>query len=91
MTRSLNDCHTFFLPPQRADVLTDLLTGRASGGVGIELAPVKPSYVRETIGESEGAVNARLPLLFQPRLGHAKNVERIFKRDPGLPLAQLGR
>ncbi len=50
MTRSLNDCHTFFLPPARADVLTDIRTGRGSGGVGLELAPVKPTYVRETIG-----------------------------------------
>jgi carboxyl-terminal processing protease len=49
MASSLNDCHTFFLPPERAEMLTEIRTGRGSGGVGIELAPVRPSYVRETI------------------------------------------
>ncbi|HXH23577.1 MAG TPA: S41 family peptidase [Dehalococcoidia bacterium] len=49
MTASLNDCHTFFLPPARTEVLTDIRTGRPSGGIGVELAPVRPTYVRETI------------------------------------------
>lgn len=49
MTRSLNDCHTFFLRPARTEQLTDIRTGRASGGVGLELAPVRPSYVREIV------------------------------------------
>ena len=47
MARSLNDCHTFFLPPARSDALNDLRLGRGSVGVGIELAPVRPTYVRE--------------------------------------------
>ena len=49
MTASLGDCHTFFLPPRRSEVLTDIRTGRGSGGIGVELAPVLPTYVRETI------------------------------------------
>ncbi len=49
MTRSLNDCHTFFLPPVRSEALTDIRTGRGSGGIGLELAPVRPTYVRETV------------------------------------------
>lgn len=47
MTRALSDCHTFFLPPIRTEQLTDIRTGRGSVGVGLEFAPVRPSYVRE--------------------------------------------
>jgi carboxyl-terminal processing protease len=61
MTRSLNDCHTFFLPPQRAEVLTDVRTGRGSGGIGVELAAVKPSYVRETINDGPAQRAGVLP------------------------------
>jgi carboxyl-terminal processing protease len=52
MAESLDDCHTFFLPPRRSDVLEDLRSGRASGGVGLEIAAVRPAYVREVIGGS---------------------------------------
>jgi carboxyl-terminal processing protease len=61
MTRSLNDCHTFFLPPQRSEVLDSIRTGRGSGGVGVELAPVKPSYVRETIRDGPAQKAGILP------------------------------
>ncbi len=47
MTRSLNDCHTFFLPPPRSEALLELRTGSGSVGVGIELALTRPPYVRE--------------------------------------------
>jgi carboxyl-terminal processing protease len=49
MTKSLDDCHTFFLKPSRSEVLTDIRTGRPSAGIGVELAPVRPTYVRETV------------------------------------------
>lgn len=49
MTRALNDCHTFFLPPVRTEALTELRTGSGGVGVGLELAPVRPAYVREVI------------------------------------------
>jgi carboxyl-terminal processing protease len=49
MTTSLDDCHTFFLEPSRSEVLTDIRTGRPSAGIGVELAAVRPTYVRETV------------------------------------------
>jgi carboxyl-terminal processing protease len=61
MTRSLEDCHTFFLQPSRSEVLTDVRTGRASGGVGIEIAAVRPAYVRETITGSPANLAGVLP------------------------------
>jgi len=46
MAQSLDDCHTFYLSPQRSGFI-DVHEGRATGGVGVELAPSSPPYVRD--------------------------------------------
>ncbi len=55
MARSVNDCHTFYLPPTRSEALEELRSGRGSVGVGIEIAPVRPPYVREAVAGSPAA------------------------------------
>ena len=90
MTRSLNDCHTFFLPPARADVLTDIRTGRGSGGVGIELGVVRPAFVRETISggpaQKAGILPGDLLVAVDGRDVRSLGVEAIgdlLRGDPG--------
>jgi carboxyl-terminal processing protease len=60
MAKSLDDCHTFYLSPQRSGFI-DVHEGRATGGVGVELAPSSPPYVRDIYSGSPAEQAGLLP------------------------------
>ena len=96
MTRSLNDCHTFFLPPRRSESFSEMRSGRGSVGVGVELAPVRPAYVREVIsGGPADSAGVRLgdQLLVVDDRDDAVRVARdVFRRpEAAVAAARLGQ
>lgn len=49
MTESVGDCHTFFLPPVQAEALSETQTGKGTVGIGVELGPGPPVWIREVL------------------------------------------
>jgi carboxyl-terminal processing protease len=49
MAASVGDCHTFFLPPVQTEALNETQTGSGTVGIGVELAPGPPVWIREAL------------------------------------------
>lgn len=50
MTQSLQDCHTYFLPPVQAKDLIDSRAGKGTVGIGVDLAGVPPLVAEVVTG-----------------------------------------